>query len=311
MMGMVDGDLVAGVDVGGTNLRVAIARSDDPVRFLAHRAGPMPTPATPEACVARISAFIDTCCAEAGVERSRVAAVASTVPGITDDARGRTLIVTNLPGWDDFPFAAVLASGLGIKAYIENDVNAAALAEYFYGLGAGAHSLAYLTVSTGVAAGFVVQGQVLRGFRHSAGEMGFFVPDPAHLDGDWEPNGCLELTAAGVGLAKYWALYTGNVEASAIDVFAAAREGNEHAGWLVQRAADYLALTAIAISTVLNPEVLVLGGSIAQHEPLVQQRIERQVSRAFPFAPRIVGSSFEGNAPMVGALAIAARAATR
>ena len=316
MSGMGDGDLfagklVAGVDVGGTNLRVAIARADDPARFLAHCAGSMPAPATPEACVARIGAFLDTCCAEAGVERRRVAAIASTVPGITDDASGTTLIVTNLPGWDRFPFAALLASGLGIEAHIENDVNAAALAEYYYGVGVGAHSLAYLTVSTGVAAGFVVQGQVLRGFRHSAGELGFLVPDPAHLDGDWEPNGCLELTAAGVGLAKYWAIHSGNADATAIDVFAAAREGNEHAGWLVQRAADYLAQTAIAIAAVLNPEVLVLGGSIAQHEPLVQQRIERQVARAFPFAPRIVGSSFEGNAPMVGALAIAARAATR
>ncbi|MDZ4698079.1 MAG: ROK family protein, partial [Rhodothermales bacterium] len=136
---MVDGDLVAGVDVGGTNLRVAIARAEDPARFLAHRAGPMPTPATPEACVALIGLFLDTCCAEAGVERRRVAAVASTVPGITDDGRGTTLIVTNLPGWDNYPFAALLASGLGIEAYIENDVNAAALAEYFYGVGAGAH----------------------------------------------------------------------------------------------------------------------------------------------------------------------------
>lgn len=301
------GDVVAGVDVGGTNLRVALATADRPDRLLSHRAGAMPSHASPEACVAQIATFLEACCAEVGVPRDTVRAIASTVPGITDAGRGETLLVTNLPGWNHYPFAALLASELGLSATIENDVNAAAVAEYRHGAGIGAHSLAYLTVSTGVAAGFVVEGQVLRGFRHAAGEMGFFVPDPAHLDGDWTPNGCLELTAAGVGLAKHWAAHTGRPQATAIDVFAAAREGDEQAGWLVRRAADYLAQTAIAIASVVNPEVLVLGGSIALHEPAVFARISEQVAHAFPFSPRVVGSSFEGNAPMIGALAIAAR----
>ncbi|MEZ4703476.1 MAG: ROK family protein [Rhodothermales bacterium] len=302
-------DLVAGIDVGGTNLRVAVADVREPVRLLAHRAGPMPTHATPEACIEVIDAYLNACCAEAGLDRERIAAAVSTVPGITDAAQGTTLIVTNLPGWDGYPLAERLSAGLRMEARIENDVNAAAIAEYFHGAGAGAHSLAYLTVSTGVAAGFVIEGQLLRGYRHAAGELGFLVPDSAHLDGDWRPNGCLELTAAGVGLARYWAMHTGNEQVTAIDVFAAARDGHEHARWLVQRAADYLAQTAIAIAAVINPEVLVLGGSIALHEPIVKARIASQVARAFPFAPRVVDASFEGNAPIVGALAIAARVA--
>ncbi len=236
--------------------------------------------------------------------------VGCTIPGITDAERGTALLVTNLPGWDNYPIQKELAARIGVPAAVDNDVNAAALGEYWYGQGRGTHSVVYLTISTGIAAGIVIEGQLLRGFNHAAGEMGFFVPDPNLIDQSWEPNGCLELTSAGVGIvARYNEKVTDAASklGSAKDVFDVATRGDKIAGTVVENATNYLAQTVIAIATIIDPEKVVLSGSIVQHQPHVFERLVRMTGKHIPHAPHVVQSEFNGNAPLIGALALIAR----
>lgn len=297
--------LIAGIDIGGTNLRCAIAAMDAPTHFLAWRTVETPSGHDLDAFFDVVAAEVAACREEAGVGDAPLAAVGCAAPGVLDAAAGVVRVAWNL-NWRDVPLAARLAQHLGAPAAVENDVRAAALAEYRYGAGAGTRSLVYLTVSTGVAAGIVVEGKLLRGSHHAAGELGRFVPDRDHLDQDWAPNGCLELSAAGVGLAQTWRLQTGNPDVTAADVFAAARAGNTAAATLVARAADYLAMAAVAVGTVVDPEVLVLGGSIAQHEAVVAERIQRVASATLAYPFKVVPARLGGDAPLVGALALAA-----
>lgn len=301
--------LIAGVDLGGTNVRIALAHQAQPEEFLVHRTTRTPVDGGPQAFLDVVKAGVAACLEETGHPPDALAGIGCTIPGVTDAKAGTALLVTNLPGWDGFPIGEALEQTLGVPAAVDNDVNAAALGEYWFGQGRGCSSVIYLTISTGVAAGIVVDGQLLRGFNHAAGEMGFFVPDPVHLDDNWEPNGCLELTSAGVGIAREWKAKAGENEKalSAADVFNLAGSADGLAREIVNQAADYLALATLALATVIDPERIVLSGSIVQHQKFVYERICAKVKQHLPHAPALVLSEFDGDAPLIGALALIAK----
>lgn len=302
-------ELIAGVDIGGTNMRIAVATIQQPEVVLAHYVVRTPVDSGPAQYLDLIEAGLSSCLAELRLASDALTGIGCTVPGITDGPNGIALFVSNLKEWDGYPVADNLQQRLGIKAVVDNDVNAAALGEYWYGSGKGCHSLVYMTVSTGVAAGIVIEGRLLRGVHHAAGELGFLIPDRKYIGKDWNPNGCLELTSAGVGLVHQWQLVQNGAakEASAIDVFEAANAGDQNAHQIVAKASDYLAQTAVAICTVIDPEFLVLSGSIAQHQPFVLNRIREVVKETIPYAPDVVLSTLKGDAPLIGALALIAR----
>ena len=241
--------IIAGIDVGGTNLRCALADADDPHRILVRRVVDTPTMDGPAPLLALVEQELAECLHALGLERDDLASVGCVTPGIVDGDARTIHTAVNLGGWNDVRLKALLERALGVPACLENDVNAAALAEHRYGAGAGCHSLVYLTVSTGVAAGVVIDGKVLRGFHHAAGEVGFFLLDPSHVGRHEGGNGCLERTAGGVGIARAWAALHGGpgTSVTAAQVFEAARDGHAGAVAIVDRAADRLAMAAVAM----------------------------------------------------------------
>ena len=299
--------LIVGVDVGGTNTRIALASVEQPDRILVRDSFETPVREGPDYTVELLAERLDVTLQKIDASWDGLAGMGCTVPGLTDAASGRAVFVTNLQGWDNYPIAQRLNQKFGVPVTVENDVNAAAYGEYIYGSGKGCHSIVYLTVSTGVAAGIIVEGRLLRGFNHGAGELGYFIPDPRHLDKDWSPNGCLELTSAGIGLAREWAKSRGESsdDSSAVDVFDAAEKGEVIAQKIVQNAANSLALAAIGVCTTIDPERLILGGSIVQHQPMVANRIREVLQKTMPHSPTILLSSFHGDAPIIGAIVLA------
>ena len=305
---MKQNQLVAGIDIGGTNVRCAIAEVNDPGRIITRRTARTPVDAGPERLVNFISAEVDLCLQAAGFDRGSLVGIGCAAPGITNARAGVVVSAANLRGWRDVPLAQLLESQFGIPASVENDVKAAALGEFKYGAGRGHHSLVYMTVSTGVSAGIVIEGRVLRGQHHFAGEIAYILTEPAHIGKDWGINGCLELTAAGVGIAREWAIRHDDSGStySAIDVFEAARAGNAEAASIIERATNYLAQAAVALCTIIDPEVFVLGGGIAENEPDLRDRISKVIFTTLPFPPQVLRAELSGDSPIIGALALAA-----
>lgn len=299
--------LIAGVDIGGTNTRIAISATDQPEKILIREAFSTPVGDGPEHMVRLLSEQITLALSKPGLPSNSLKAVGCTLPGVTDAERGIALFISNLVGWDGFPMGEALSKALGVPAVVENDVNAAAYGEFRSGGMNECHSLVYFTVSTGIAAGIVIEGRLLRGFNYGAGELGFFVPEPKFLEKDWRPSGCLELKSAGIGLAKMWAHAQGvdETDVSALDVFEAAESGDSFAVEIVSNAADYIAQAAISICNIINPEELVLGGSIAEHQTIIIERLQDVLSVTLPYCPVIRLTNFGGDAPLVGALALA------
>ena len=260
--------MIAGIDLGGTQVRLAIARSDGRiVRSTKTRTAPLKTPA---GLVAWASAQINRLSPSDPVTRVGIGA-----PGPIDAAGGVLVNPPNLLGWSNVPLSALLSSAIGCPVRLENDANLAALGEFHQGAGRGTRNLVYVTWSTGVGAGLILDGRLYSGSHGTAGEVGHMIIDPnGPLDGCGQ-RGCLEAFVGGHMLAKH----TGE---SASELFTAAEAGDREALKIVTDAARYMGLALINLTNLADPDVIVMGGGVTQSWKLIGP-ILSETLRSSPF----------------------------
>jgi glucokinase len=252
--------VIAGIDLGGTQVRVAAARSDG--RIVGTRRARTASLGGP----ARVIEW--TCEALEGLrdgERLRVVGIGA--PGPLDARLGVLVNPPNLPGWRNVPLADQLSRLLRCPVHLENDANLGALAEYHRGAGHGTRTMAYVTWSTGVGGGLVIDGKLYCGAHGSAGEIGHMVLDPdGPLDACGQ-RGCVEVFCGGGALQRE----TGE---SAAELFQAAVAGDPQAGLIVRRAATYMGLALVNLTNLFDPEMIVVGGGVtrswSQVEPVLK-----------------------------------------
>jgi glucokinase len=305
---------VLAIDLGGSQIRAARIGRD---LALAHRQA-IPTMAHlgVDAVLERLT---DVARSVLAADAPAPVAVGISMPGPLDSARGVASDPLNLPGWHEVPVAQVLTDATGLPAILERDTKVALLAEWRHGSAQGAQDAIYITVSTGIGGALVVNGQLVDGARGLAGEVGHLTVDLDGPDcGDGAP-GHLEAIASGVGLARDGAALAHSGESPALAaalaagsdidaraVFAAADAGDPAAGRLVERAWRAIGATCAGLVNLLNPQVIVLGGSIADHRPDLHEAVRATIaSGAFPTAAdavRVVGSHFGADVSLVGAV---------
>jgi glucokinase len=271
--------------------------------------------------LARIAEDVAAVVAEAGLSLAEVRAVGVTAPGPLDPERGVVLLPPNLPGWRDVPIVARLRDALGVPVFLENDANAAALAEWHFGAGRGFRHLVYLTMSTGVGGGLILDGRLYRGVLGSAGEIG-------HMPVEWEgepcpcgQRGCLEAYVGGAAWARRLrahapadgrvaALAGGREHVTPEHVVRAAREGDGYARAELARWCDYVARGITAVVMALAPEAVVLGTiAVAAGEELAFAPIRAQVrSHVWPHLAgelRILPAALGRDLPVLAGLSVA------
>lgn len=278
-------DTILGIDIGGTKVAFALGGANGELR--ARRRHPMETSGDSQADVARLVA--DALRMVREEDAPRIAAVGISVPGPFDFEAGTVDRPPNLPGWERVPLRDPFARAFGCPVALENDANAAALAEWRFGAGRGAQNLVYLTMSTGVGGGLVLDGRVHHGVHAAAGEVG-------HIPIEWEGEpcacgmrGCLEAYVGGAAWTKRLRRLTppesrvralaGSLEAITPEhLVAGAREGDAFALSEMARFNDYLARGICQLAFVLAPEVVVLGTiATAAGEALCFEPVRRQV----------------------------------
>jgi len=277
---------VLGVDLGATNLRVAVgdgqgailARADEPV------------PASGEQLAARVSALGRELTGRAGADWTQVRGAGVGVPGIPA-GDGFDGLIAGAAGLTGAPLRALLTAALGLPVALENDLNLAALAEQ---RARGVPDLAFVGVGTGVGMGIVAGGRLLRGASGAAGELGH-LPVGEHTVAGAGGLGPLEAIAGGAGLAARWGSGT------AQDVFAAAARGDDRARRLLDGQAHALAIGIRAVQALLDPALIVLGGGIGARADVVE-RVRAELGSS---GPPIEASALGEDAGLLGALAIA------
>ncbi len=257
-----------GLDVGGTKLAAVIA--DESGRILHKERQPTESSRGPEAIVADLVTMLERVCTQVGIGLRDATKLGVSFGGGFDTQAGVAHVAPNLPGWEDFPVRAKLQAALpDIPLVIENDANAAALAEWAFGAGRGKRVVLYLTMGTGIGGGIVADGRIFRGATDFAGEIGHTCLLPEGPTCGCGRRGCLEALCSGPSIARRAAekiregMDTGDLGGGAHptteEIVAAARRGNAFALRHLRETAHFMAHGIGTAVTILNPDVVVIG----------------------------------------------------
>lgn len=307
---------VLGLDIGGTKLAAGVVDGDGRVlSFLVE-----PTLAEHGAAhgIERLLALGRRAVAGSGLDWVEIHDVGIGCGGPLDAELGVLLAPPHLPGWRDVPVTALVEAAYQRPAALENDATAGAAGEHLYGAGAGTRNMVYLTISTGVGGGVVLDGSLYRGASGNGGELG-------HVTVDWHGRrcrgcgrrGCLEAYVSGTSIAERAAeavAADGNStlarldEATATEVAQAALAGDRLAQTIWAETVEALACGLTSIVNLFEPELVVLGGGVTRAgEQLlgpVRERVRGDAMKPAAAAAEIVQSALGDQVGVVGAAAI-------
>lgn len=260
---------VIGIDLGGTKLACARFPSDgSPARQHAVQLGERTGAAVGALIVEQVRALVAT-------SPEPVLGVGVAIPGIYRAATG-TVWAPNIPGWDDYPLVAELRAALPpqVRVRVDSDRACAILGEAWRGNARGCRNAIFLVVGTGIGAGILAEGQVLRGVGDAAGAIGWLALDRPYRP-EYPPVGCFEYHASGTGLASVARRllaeqpeYRGQLgdvaaaELTAQHVFAAAERADPIAVGVLDEAIGYWGMTIANLVSLFNPEKIILGGGV-------------------------------------------------
>jgi predicted NBD/HSP70 family sugar kinase len=209
-----------------------------------------------------------------------------------------------LPQWDQPSVLAELRAAFGPALRLENDVNAAALAEQAHGHGRDVPDFAFVSIGTGIGLGLVIGGQLHRGAHGAAGEIGF-LPLPSGHPGDARDarrRGPFEAAASAAGIVRSARRAGLRGRLTARSVFAAAETGDPRAGTVVATEAQLIARALCTVVAVADPELVVLGGGVGQAAGFLAA-VAREVRRMAPVLPELRVSALGTDAVVDGCLA--------
>ena len=266
-----------GIDIGGTKTSVCIG--DEKGTIIASKRIPTQTPDGPEPCIRRMVELANDLLAEHRIDLKDVAAVGLSSPGPVSVPKGLMLAPPNMAGWVNVPVTKMFQDAFKRPVFMNNDANACALAEYLFGSCRGAANLVYLTMSTGLGAGFVANGKIVQGVTDTGGEVGHHVLDINGLPCPCGQRGCWEIYCGGMNVANRLReqIMSRRIRTAILDqaggafaridfkAFVEAVKLNDP--FAVQAWQDYIERLAQGVGTVImfmNPEVIVMG-TIAIH----------------------------------------------
>lgn len=313
---------ILAVDLGGTQIRAALITPDRAVHC--RRAVPTQDEEGVDAVLARI-ADVAAGVRDDASSRSLPEPIGVCVssPGPLDPWAGVVLMAPNLAGWRDVPLVERISTALDLPTFLERDTNVAVMGEWRYGAARGTRNAIYITVSTGIGGGIIIDGRPLVGPDGTAGEVGHLV-----IDVDGPRCGCggyghVEAIASGTALAREGRRLVEADPRSILAGMAGTADGADIDAEMVARAADagdaacralldraWVAIGALCASLVnlLDPEVIVLGGSIAEHRPrlfeVARGELERRAFGILLDRVRIEPAALGADVSLIGGLPI-------
>ena len=311
---------VLGLDIGLRYLRGAVADLAGGIRA---RMSQAVVATSVNGRVAELVRLADDLCARAGITRATVTQTVVGSPGVYDPQRNLMALTGGLPGWDRPEALAALREAFGRALAIENDVDAAALAERALGVGRETDNFAFVHVGTGIGMGLVLGGRLHRGVHGVAGEIAFMPLGGANASGTGQQadgergdpgadppvdlvealrRGVLETAAAADGIVRAARQAGMHGQVSARSVFEAAAGGDPRAAEVVAAEARLVASAICCVITVVDPSLIVLGGGIGQ-APGFAQAVTSALAAMAPVLPELKVSALGTDVVVDGCLA--------
>jgi glucokinase len=288
-----------GIDLGGTNLRAAIADTDTG-QICYQRKRPTLAADGQDSVIRRIVELINDLIHEDGICARDVKGIGIGVPGTPDIDTGVIQILPNLPGqWLNVPLQRIVEEQVRLPVALINDVRAITLGEWTFGAGRGAETLVCLAIGTGIGGGVVVNGQFHLGIGGTAGEFGHHVVEVDGLPCGCGGKGCLELYSSGPAIAamgvkevmhghttRIGELVNHDLNRINVEVIVqAAREGDPIANGILERAGRYLGIAVGNILGVISPQKVIFGGGVSHAGDLLLRPIMKTVNERVHVIP--------------------------
>lgn len=276
---------VLSIDIGGTKLAVAVVTEDGRTHGLIVE--PTRREEGPGVIVPRLFDMGHRAIAASGIDG--VAAVGISCGGPLDSRAGILTGPLHLPGWVDLPIVELAEREFGVPAVLENDATAGALGEFRYGAARGSSTLVYLTVSTGIGGGAVIDGRLHKGAAGNGGEFGHVMVRTGGRHCLCGRRGCLEMYASGTSIAARATEAVAERGAGsslatlpvvrAEDVVAAAAAGDALAAELWEETIDTLSSALTDLVNVFEPDLVVLGGGVTRSGDALLLPVRERVAR--------------------------------
>lgn len=268
-------EVCLGIDLGGSKILTAVVDARGEILSRDYRV----TPASdgPDAVVREVIKSATSALVSLGIAMKELAAIGIGAPGVFDPVGGVVFTSPNLPGWHNVPLRDIITRESGVPSYLINDANAAALGELYFGAARGMRQVVYVTVSTGIGGGIIIDGELYRGSVGTAGEIGHMTIDTNGPRCQCGNTGCWEVLASGTALAdrarqqikdeaktSILDLACGDLEKVTAPVIQAAAEQGDHlAGELIAQTGYYLGVGLANLINIFNPELIVIGGGLS------------------------------------------------
>jgi glucokinase len=308
-------DMYIAVDVGGTQIRVAVYPKGE---IRPSKQKRIPTQAGNETPLERLICLIT----ELWPADDPVRAIGLAVPGWVSPQQGMIYQAPNIPGWERLALVPILEKQFGIPVKLGNDANMAVVGEWIFGAGQGHHNLIYLTISTGIGGGVICDDRLLLGVHGLAAELGHVTILPDGPLCGCGHRGHLEAVASGTAIAHYVAEQLAQGVPSMLsevahptgrDVFMAAERGDPLAKAALARSGSYIGLGLSNYLHIFNPSIVILGGGVSKSghfllEPLRASLAEHILSPEYLQGLVITTAALGDDSGLMGALALASGA---
>jgi len=316
-----DGLPVLAIDLGGTKIITAIISNKGQV--VAKEYYPTLADEGLEAVIKRILSAIDHLLSLRNIDSSQLDSISIGAAGAINSEKGLITSSPNLPGWYDVPLRDIVKEKYRVNTFLINDASAAALGELHFGVGRGVSNLILLTIGTGIGGGIIIDGKLYSGTCGSAGEIGHMTIDINGPRCNCGNIGCFEMLASGTAIAKeairrishgerssLTEMVEGKIEnITAEKVSLAAQDGDILALEVIAKTANYLGVGMVNLVNIFNPEMIIVGGGVANMGDLLLNPARQVVKeRAFQLsaqAVRIVLAQLGNDAGVLGAAVFA------
>ncbi|MBI2853314.1 MAG: ROK family protein [Chloroflexi bacterium] len=315
---------VLAVDIGGTKILTALVSTNGDI--IARDYASTPSQKSAEAVVQQVAEAAERVMGKTRGRVGQPSAVAAAVAGLIEIRNGVVTTSPNLPMFHDTPARSMLEERLGLKAFLLNDATAATWGEYRLGAGRGTKDLIFITVSTGIGGGIVMDGRLCQGTCGAAGEVGHMIVCDGGPECSCGNRGCLEALASGTAIAREAQEHVARGAETSISrlagrrpitaevVATAAKAGDAIAQQVISRAAYYLGIGLMNLVHIFNPDMIVIGGGVSQMGEMLLEPARSVVQdKAFRLpsgSVRIVPAKMGINAGIVGAALYAFESAT-
>ena len=305
---------VIGIDLGGTKICGAVASFEGDI--ISKYTIPTEAEEGEEAVLARIITVIEKVIEESKVAEDEIVSIGIGSPGPLDAKEGKIITTPNLP-FKNFNIVKPIKDKFNIPVYLDNDANAAAI-ENVFGAGKGTDNMVFITVSTGIGGGAVLNGKIYRGNTCNALEVGHMTVEKNGPRCNCGNYGCAEALASGTAIGRIAREAVERGESTSLsrfekitsyEVFKEAEKGDAVAQNILNEALNYLGICVANIITSFDPEMVIIGGGVSKGGTIVfnkvQEVVEQRCFRAMWENTKIVPAALGTDAGVIGAVALA------